>query len=144
VYVCTGWSPPKLLAIRPDGESNVSQSHLEWTISREVSNSPSPLLFGDELYLVSDRGTASCIDAKRGNVLWKKRIGGNYSASPLYADGKIYFQSEEGDATVIKAGTTYVELAKNRMGEETLASYAVVDSALLIRTAGHLYRIESP
>ncbi|MCH7988166.1 MAG: PQQ-binding-like beta-propeller repeat protein [Planctomycetes bacterium] len=143
VYVCTGWSPPKLLAIRPDGESNVSRTHLEWKITREVSNSPSPLLLGNELYFISDKGAATCVDAKSGNVLWKRRLIGNFSASPLYADGKIYFQSEEGNATVIKAGTTFVELAKNRLGEETLASYAVVDSALLIRTEGHLYRIES-
>jgi outer membrane protein assembly factor BamB len=143
VYVCTGWSLPKLLAIRPDGERNVSQTHLEWKLTRGISNSPSPLLLGNELYFVSDKGIASCVDAKSGTLLWEKRIGGNYSASPLYADGKIYFQSEEGHTTVIKAETTFVELAKNRMGERTFASYAVVDSALLIRTEGHLYRIES-
>ena len=72
----------------------------------------------------------------------QQRIGGNYSASPIYADGKIYIQSEQGDAIVLKPSKEFKQIAKNSLGERTLASYAVVDSALLIRTEKSLYRIE--
>ncbi len=143
VYVCTGWSPPNLLVIRPDGRGDVTDTHVQWTSTRNIPNTPSPLMIGNDLYFISDRGVASCVDAKTGTVHWQQRVGGNYSASPVYADGKIYFQSEDGVATVIKPATRYVELAKNRFpGARTLASYAVADSAIFIRTDKHLYRIE--
>lgn len=143
VYVCTGWSPPKLLAIRPDGRGDVTQTHVKWSTNRAVPNTPSPLLVGDELYLISDGGIASCLDAKTGRVHWQERVGVAFSASPLFADGKIYFQSERGESTVIRAGKEYAELARSRFpGERTLSSYAVSDSALFIRTDRSLYRIE--
>jgi outer membrane protein assembly factor BamB len=103
---------------------------------------PSPLLVGDELYLVSDSGIASCVDAKTGKVHWQERIGGSYSASPLYADGKMYCQDEEGTGVVLKAGKQLEVLARNSLGERTLASYAVSDGAFFIRTENHLYRIQ--
>ena len=93
--------------------------------------------------MVADRGVASCLDAKTGKVHWEERLGGNYSASPLYADGHIYFQSEEGDTTVVAASREFQKLASNQLGERTLASFAVVDKALLIRSDKHLYRIEN-
>lgn len=143
VYVCTGWSPPKLLAIRPDGSGNVTQTHLEWKVASEVSNTPSPLLVENELYVISDKGVATCLDPRTGELIWKRRIGGNYSASPLYAAGKIYLQSERGITTVLRAGREFQQLAKNRLGEDTLASPAVVGSDLLLRSAKALYRIQS-
>ena len=100
------------------------------------------LLVGDEVYLISDGGIATCLEAKTGKVHWTERIGGNYSASPIHADGKVYFQSEDGVGTVIKAGTKFEQLAKNEMKERTLASYAVADGALFLRTEKNLYRFE--
>ena len=97
---------------------------------------------GSELYFLSDNGIASCVDARSGKVHWQQRIGGNYSASPVYADGKIFFQSEQGDTTVVKPGREYEVLAKNKLGERSLASFAVADSALFIRTESKLYRIQ--
>jgi outer membrane protein assembly factor BamB len=142
VYICTGWIPPKLLVIRPDGRGDVTDTHIQWTSKKAVPNTPSPLLVGDELYFISDGGIATCVDAKTGREHWQRRVGGNFSASPVFADGKIYFQSEQGEATVIKAGRKYIVLARNRFpGERTLASYAVADSALFIRTDQNLYRI---
>jgi outer membrane protein assembly factor BamB len=76
-------------------------------------------------------------------VHWKERIGGNYSASPLFAEGRIYFQSEQGEGVVIKAGTDFAELSRNPLKERTLASYAVGDGALFIRSDKHLYRIQA-
>ena len=92
--------------------------------------------------MVSDRGVVSCLDARTGEVHWSERVDGNYSASPLYADGRIYLQSEQGDGAVLAPGHEFRVLAHNPLGERTLASYAVGDSALFIRTADHLYRVE--
>ena len=143
VYICTGWSPPKLLAIRPNGTGDVTESHVEWKTPRGVPNTPSTILVGDELYFISDRGVITCVNAKTGESHWTKRVGGGFSASPVYADGKIYFQSEQGEAIVIKPGLKYEELARNQFpGERTLASYAIFDSALFIRTGTSLYRIQ--
>jgi outer membrane protein assembly factor BamB len=100
------------------------------------------LLVGEELYMVSDGGVASCVDAKTGKSHWQERLGGGYSASLLYGDGKIYFQNEEGVGTVIEVGKKFKQLARSDLGERTLASYAVVESDLLIRTDKHLYRIK--
>jgi outer membrane protein assembly factor BamB len=142
VYVGTGYDRPTLIAIRPDGKGDVTETHVAWRMTRNAPHTPSPLLVGDELYVVSDRnGIASCLDAKTGNVHWAERLGGDFSASPLWADGKIYFQNEAGVGFVVKAGTKYELLAKNDMKERTLASYAAADGALFLRTEKHLYRI---
>ncbi len=143
VYVGTGFDAPKLLAVRPDGKGDVTDTHLVWTVSKNAPNSPSPLLFGDELYMVSDNGIGSCLDAKTGAEIWHERIGGHYSASPIEADGKIYFLSEEGVGAVIKAGRKFELIAKNPLNEKALASYGVLDGDLLIRTESNLYRIKA-
>jgi outer membrane protein assembly factor BamB len=144
VYVATGYERPELLAIRPDGKGDVTDTHVAWRTARAVPLNPSPLLAGDELYLVSDGGVASCLDARTGKVHWRERVGGSHSASPLLAGGKVYFQDEEGTGTVIKAGRTFEQLARNALGERTLASYAAADGALFIRTERHLYKIQTP
>jgi outer membrane protein assembly factor BamB len=143
VFICTGYNSPSLLAIRPDGQGDVTRTHVAWTVRRYVPHAPSPLLVGDELYMVSDRGFASCLDAKTGRVYWQERLEGSYSASPVFAGGKIYFQNEEGVGTVVKAGRQFEGVAKNSLEERTLASYAAVDGALFLRTAKHLYRMEA-
>jgi outer membrane protein assembly factor BamB len=144
VFVCTGFQAPALLAIRPDGQGDVTETNIACSTRKGVPHTPSPLLVGDDLFMVSDTGTASCLDARTGKVHWQQRIGGNYSASPLYGDGKVYFQAEEGTAVVIRAAREFKRLARNDMGERTLASYAAADGALFIRTREHLYRIQAP
>ncbi|MEO8495025.1 MAG: PQQ-binding-like beta-propeller repeat protein [Planctomycetota bacterium] len=143
VFICTGYGRPNLLAIRPDGRGDVTETHVVWQTDRQAPHTPSLLVVGDELYMVADKGVASCLDAKTGTVHWEERLGGNYSSSPLYADGHIYFQSEEGDTTVIAPGREFKKLASNQLGERTLASFGVIDHALLIRSDKHLYRIEN-
>src|SRR5262249_40680378 len=125
VFICTGFDAPSLLAIRPDGRGDVTETHVAWTARKNVPLTPSLLLVGDELYMVSDYGVASCVDARTGKVHWQERLGGNFSASPLFTSSKVYFQSEEGVGVVIKAGKRFELLAKNPLGERTLASYAV-------------------
>jgi outer membrane protein assembly factor BamB len=142
VFVCTGYESPRLLAIRPDGRGDVTATHVAWRTRQGVPHTPSLLLDGDELYMISDAGFASCRDARTGREHWRKRLPGAYSASPLLAGGRIYFQNEAGTAVVVQAGKEYKELARNALGERTLASYAAAEGALFLRTDKHLYRIE--
>lgn len=103
VFICTGYNTPHLYAIRPDGQGDVTETHVAWSIEGDgAPHSPSLVLVGEELYMVSDRGIGSCLDAKTGKRHWQQRLGGNYSASPLAADGRIYFLDEAGKTTVLK------------------------------------------
>jgi outer membrane protein assembly factor BamB len=142
LFVPTGFDRANLLAIRPDGQGDVTDTHIVWSTSKSAPLTPSPLVIGDELYYIADAGVMSCVDAKTGSVHWQERIGGNFSASPICGEGKIYVQNEEGVATVLKASKTFEVLAKNELKERTLASWAVDDGALFIRTEKHLYRIQ--
>jgi len=143
VFVTTCYDSPILLAIRPDGAGDVTGTHVAWRMRRGAPHTPSMLIVGEELYMVSDNGVARCVDAKTGKEHWQERLPGGYSASLLYADGKIYFQNETGVATVVKAGRTYEQLARNTLDATTLASYAAADGALFLRTDKHLYRFEA-
>jgi outer membrane protein assembly factor BamB len=143
VFICTGFQQPSLLAVRLDGRGDVTKSHIAWTLKRGVSLTPSPLLIGDELYMVSDNGVASCIDAKTGAPHWQVRLGGNHSASPIYADGRIYFLSEEGESVVIAPGKEFKALAKNQLDGPTLASMAVSNGSIFVRSQTHLYRLSN-
>jgi outer membrane protein assembly factor BamB len=141
VYVATGFQEPSLLAVRPDGAGDVTKTHIAWSMRRGAPYTPSPLLVGDELYVVNDLGIVSCVDAKTGAVHWQQRIGGNHSASPIFADGRIYFLSEEGVSTVIAPGKEFRKLATSTLDGATLASMAVSHASIFIRTYTHLYRL---
>lgn len=143
VFICTGFQQASLLAVKPDGRGDITKSKVVWRLDRGVPFTPSPLLVGDELYIVTDNGVATCVDAKTGQELWRARLGGNHSASPVYADGKIYFLSEEGESVVIAPGRQLKHLATNQLDGPTLASIAVSDGSLFIRSATHLYRISN-
>jgi len=142
VFICSGFEQAELLAVRPDGQGDVTDSHVAWSLKRAVPLTPSPLLVGEELYLVSDNGIASCLDAKTGKTHWQQRLGGNHSASPIFAEGRIYFLNEEGESVVIEPGKEFKKLATNRLDGQTLASMAVSGKAIFIRSAGHLYRLQ--
>jgi outer membrane protein assembly factor BamB len=144
IYLSSGFDHPVVMAIRPDGQGDVTDTHVAWTLSKGGPNTPSLLLVGEDLYVVSDGGIASCVEARTGKVRWQERLGGNYSASPLHAAGKIYFTNEEGTTVVVGAGETFNKLAANSLGERTLASAAAAADALFIRTENHLYRIKAP
>jgi outer membrane protein assembly factor BamB len=141
VYITTGFFQPAVLAIRPDGAGDVTGTHVAWSTTRGAPFTPSPIAVGDELYIVSDLGVLSCVDAGTGKLHWQQRLGGNFSASPVFADGRIYFLSEEGVATVIAPGTTFRKLAVNEIDGATLASMAVAGGSIYIRSLTHLYRI---
>jgi outer membrane protein assembly factor BamB len=141
VYICTSFMQSQLLAVRYDGKGDVTDSHIVWRSDRQIPKMPSPLLVGDELYVVSDNGITTCFDAHTGDQLWRERLGGNYSASPIYADGRIYFFSREGDTTVIRPGKKFELLAANHLDGRFMASAAVAGKAFILRTDKHLYRV---
>lgn len=143
LFLATGYDRASVLAIRPDGAGDVTDTHVAWTLSRGAPNTPSMLVVGDELYFVSDAGIASCVDAKTGKVHWSERVGGNYSTSPIHGAGRIYFQNEEGRTVVVKAGKTFETLATNDVGGRTLASWAVGTDAFYIRTGEHLFKVRT-
>jgi outer membrane protein assembly factor BamB len=111
---------------------------------KEVPKQPSPLLVDDLIYMVSNEGYAVCVEALTGEQVWSERIGGNFMASPIYADGRIYVTSMQGETTVLKTGRTFEKLAENRLESGCLASPIVTGKALILRTKTHLYRIEAP
>lgn len=143
LYVSSGFDRAKLLAIDPSGKDDITSTNIRWTLTKAVSKTPSPLVVGDELYLVSDDGVLTCVDAKSGDIHYQERLGGNYSASPLFADGKVYVQAEDGEGIVIRPGTEFEELGRNKLEGRTFASYSVYASSLLIRNEKHLYRISN-
>ena len=102
VYMPMG-SGGNLWAVNPAGRGVLAPDHIVWEYKQVVPRRASPLLVDDLLFVVDDGGIAACVDAKTGEGIWRKRLGGNFSASPIYADGKVYFFDEEGKTTVVEA-----------------------------------------
>lgn len=143
IFFPTGFSAGQLFAVRAGGRGVITDSHVAWKLKRGVSNKPSILLIDDLIYMISDAGILNCVEAKTGQLVWLKRIGGEFSASPIYADGRIWLFDEEGKATVIKPGRAFELVAENKLDEGCLASPAVSGKALFVRTRTHLYRLEA-
>ncbi len=141
VYICTGYDRPSLLAIDPTGHGDVTESHIKWKADSNIPNTPSLVSYQSDIVMVNDRGIASCLDGRTGKEIWRERIGGNFSASPILIQNRIYLFSEEGDTTILELAEKPRELAKNKLGERCLATPAVADGDLLLRTAKGLYRI---
>lgn len=142
VFVCTGYDIPGLYAIRLGGTGDVTETHVAWKMKKGAPLNPSPIFLGNELYVVSDKGIATCLDAETGEEIWQERIGGNFSASPLVADGRLYLLDEDGKCTVIAASKEFSKLAENLVDGRTLASLSVAGKSIFLRTDKYLYRIE--
>jgi len=142
VYISTGFMKPELWAIRADGYGDVTKTHVAWKVIKQVPAKPSPLLIGEQFYMFSDNGIATCLDAKTGKEIWSERIGGDYSASPVFADGRIYLFSEQGKTLVIKPDTKLNLLATATLENGFMSSPAISGKAFFLRTKKHLYRIE--
>ena len=141
VFIATGFFQPSLLAVRPEGKGDITGTQIAWRLARGVPLTPSPVVAGDHLYMINDGGILSCVSVETGTVVWQHRVPGNYSASPVLADGLIYLQSEEGVTTVIRPGPSFQAVAVNRLDGPALASMAVAGRSLYIRAGEHLYRI---
>jgi outer membrane protein assembly factor BamB len=141
VLVCTGFGKTKLLAIDPTGSGDVTATHVKWTYGTSVPQTPSLVCHEDQVIMTADNGVASSVDIKDGRELWRRRLGGNYSASPMISGDKIYFQSEQGESIVFKLGKELEEVTRNQLPGRIFASYAVLDRHLIIRTEAGVYRI---
>jgi len=141
VFVSTGYDEPKVLAIRPDGAGDVTDTHVAWSLRKGAPLTPAMLSSGSELYLLADNGVATCVDALSGKTHWQKRACGSASASPILAEGRIYAVDEEGRCIVLQPSLEHVKLAENDLAERTLASPAAIDGALFLRSDRHLWRI---
>jgi len=144
VFVPTGFDGSQLLAIRPDGKGDVTASHIAWRVNRGVPQKPSILLVNDLIFMVNDTGITSSVDPKSGEIVWRGRIDGTYSASPIAAGDRVYAFNEDGKATVFEAGREFKVLGESFLEEGFMASPAIDGNALILRTRTHLYRIEEP
>ncbi len=141
-FVCTAYPRSQLLAVRVDGKGDVSDTHIAWTESKQVPKRSSPILVGDELYTVSDKGVATCRDARTGETHWTERILGDCSACPVFVDDRLYFFGEDGRAVALQPGKQFTQLAENEIEGRIMASVAIADDAFFLRTDTHLYRIQ--
>jgi outer membrane protein assembly factor BamB len=138
-YLCTSFMQSELLAV----ELEKGTPHIAWRYGKQVPQVPSPLLVGDEIYLVSDKGIATCLDALNGQVHWTERMPGNYSSSPLFAAGNIYFSNREGETTVLAPGKTFRVVGSGKLDGQIMASPAAIDQAIYLRTDKALYRLQN-
>lgn len=142
VFVATGFGPTAVLAIDPTGKGDVTETHVKWSLDRGAPKTPSLLADEGILYVVSDDGILTALEAKTGDSIYRNRIGGQYSASPVLIDDRIYLTSEDGVVRVIRKGREFELLAENELGERALATPAAFDNSILIRTDKALYRFK--
>lgn len=143
VFVMTGYDRASLQAIRPTGRGDVTDTHVDWIVDKSIAKTPSLIATADILLLVSDDGIAVCIEQDSGELVWKQRLGGGFSASPILVGDRLYLTNEAGLTTVLRAGRTYEPLSENDLQERTLASAAVADGAIYMRTANAIYRLQA-
>ena len=141
-YVFSGMG--SMSAIKPGGTGDVDKTHIAWTRRKVVAKKSSPLILDGLLYMTSDEGVASCSNPQTGDIIWAERLGGKgqYAASPVHANGHIYFSSSEGDFPVVKVGRKFEIISRNKLDAGCMASPAIVENTLVIRTKTHVYRID--
>jgi outer membrane protein assembly factor BamB len=143
LFVVTDCSRPQLWAVKPTVKGGRPTATIAWKVKKNAPQRSSLMLVDDLVYGMTHRGSIVCFEAKTGKTVWTQRIGSAYSASPLYADGRIYIFNERQGTTVIQPGRTYKELATNKFGRSRImASPAIAGKAIFLRTDTHLYRIE--
>ena len=139
-FISTSFMQPELLAVKlPTGDA---LPEIAWRVKKSVPNIPSPILVGDEIVMVSDKGVATCLDAKSGEVCFSERLGGNFCSSPLYADGQIWVGNREGQTFILTPGQEFHVEATNQLDGEIMATPIAVGPALFLRTDKAVYRIE--
>ena len=136
----TGYMRPELVAIDPSGQGDVTKTNLLWRSSRGIPAKPSPVSDGKSIYLISDGGVASSISLKDGSIVWQKRVGGNFSASPLLYGSQILIGNHEGSLHIFRDEEGYSEVAVHDFGEQIMSSPIPFEDGLLIRTKSAIYR----
>jgi outer membrane protein assembly factor BamB len=139
IFTSSGFEKTTLRTVRTGGIGEVTQTHIAWEQKKGAPTQPSLLYVKPYLYAITDGGIATCYHGTSGDIVWQERVGGNYCASPVYADGKIYFLSEGGETTVIAAGPEFKILARNPLNEKCQASLAAAQGNFFLRTEKSLY-----
>lgn len=142
IYYCTGFPQGDLLALHPQGQGVLPDSNVVWRVKKDVPTKPSPVLAGDLLFMVSDAGYATCLEAKTGELIWRERLGGHFSAALLLAGDRVYAFDEEGKAYLWAVSREFKLVAQNELDDGLMAAPAVSGNALILRTRTSLYRIE--
>jgi outer membrane protein assembly factor BamB len=144
VLAVTGHGPAEMLAIRPDGQGDVTETHVAWRMGgKEIPLTPSPVVVNGLLYMLSDNGILNCIEVASGNKVWREQMGGNCIASPIHDGEKVYVFALSGKTTVLRAGRTFEKLSENTLESGFMASPAVTKNCLILRSKTHLYNIGS-
>ncbi len=145
LFLTAGYPEYHMLAIRPDGQGNITGTDkIVWRTREGAAYVPSPIAVGDYFLVVSDRGIASCFAARSGQRLWMQRMGPHFSASPVTAGGLVYFLADDGTTTVVRPGPQYDVVARNELGEYCYASPAISGGRIFLRGEHHLYCIGKP
>jgi outer membrane protein assembly factor BamB len=141
-FLTAGFPTYHVMGIRPDGTGNVTKTHVAWHVQNGGAGYvPSPVAHGDYLFLVHDNGTATCRDALTGRLHWSERLGKHHSASPVCAEGRLYFLDDDGNTWVVKANKKFELIEKNPIGENVYASPAFSKGEIFLRGSKHLYCI---
>ncbi|OHB64618.1 MAG: hypothetical protein A2Y77_09230 [Planctomycetes bacterium RBG_13_62_9] len=141
VFTASGFGESTVRAVRLGGKGDVTQTHRVWESKEDVPKMSSMLYVAPHLYLATETGVVKCFKAATGEVLWRQRLGGKFSASPVWADGRVYFLGENGKMTVVEEGPQFKPVATNELGETCCASPAISQGNLFIRTQKTLYCI---
>jgi len=124
--------------LKPGQETN---DFIAWASTKGSPYTPTPIVYGDVFYVCADNGVLTSYDAKTGAMIYQQRLPSSFSASPVAADGKLYFASEDGDVFVVRAGPKYELLATNVMGQSLMATPAISDGLLILRTKDFVYAV---
>ncbi|MEK6237041.1 MAG: PQQ-binding-like beta-propeller repeat protein [Planctomycetales bacterium] len=132
---------PNLLAVRPGGRGDVTESHVAWALHRGIPEIPTPVFFQDRVYMIADGGILSVVDANDGEMIYRERLGagGHYRASPIIADDRLYVVSENGVVSVLKTGDEFELLRQHDLGERVAATPAVDATAVYLRAEKRLF-----
>ncbi len=138
LYITGGFPDHHILAIKPDGQGNITRSHVVWRTNKGAAYVPSPIIEGDYFLVVSDSGVAHCFEARTGKLAWQERLG-EHHASLVSANGLVYFLSDAGVTTVVAPGPEYHQVARNELGEKCFASPALSDGQIFLRGEKSLF-----
>ncbi len=149
IYITGGYPPGRAMyAFRPGAAGDISlksaeekNTFLAWTSSKGSPYTPTPIIYGDVLYVIADNGVLSTYDAKTGALIYQQRLPSTFSASPVAADGRLYLASEDGDVFVVKAGRQYELLSRNTMGQPLMATPALSQGMLIVRGENAIYAL---
>jgi len=140
VFITGGFPDHHILAIRPDGIGNVTQTHIVWRATQGAAYVPSPIIEGDYFLVLSDSGAAYCFEAKTGKLTWRERLGEEH-ASLVSGEGNVYFLNDKGVMNVVKVGQQFERVAQNDIGEKCFASPAISNGRIYLRGEKHLFCI---